>query len=567
MSRWRVSRIAIVTAIVSLALATGMVFVVRTTLHQMLVQREKDALTRSVERIMDDVANRATESRLESIDLARQYAAHLEIEVHAPSDVSVNLPGGFVTQREDKLYIAAQSDEGRSTLIFERSLGSVIEIVRRVTTTLAAMLLLVFASLGLGGYTAVRTLRDRITHLQNAVHRFARGELEYRVSMFEPSEFAGLAATLNGMAEQVQQRLKTANQQRRESEAILASMVEGILVLETSLKIRTLNSMAASLLGTRIDRARGQYLYDVHGTGELQAFARESAERQEPMERTLVVDHGEPRYFQVHSSPLEAEAGRARGMLLVLNDITRIKRLESMRRDFVANVSHELKTPITSIRGFVETLLDDEIEDRTQRERFLRIVLRHSSRLQTILEDLLSLSRLEQADHTIPRDQVNLHTLIAQIHEAVERQAREKDMEIRPSVTGDPFVPVNANLIEQAVVNLVDNAIKYGKESTNIALQFIHKADSLQIEVTNLGPPIPQASLPRIFERFYRVDKARSRSFGGTGLGLAIVKHIAMAHEGTITVRSDERSGTTFRMELPMHAPTRTGSVATRAPN
>lgn len=551
MIRPRIAVIALSAAVVSFTLATGIILFVGTSLHDDLIQREKDSFIRSVEFITDEISEQSVRSHSQAVDIARQRAAHLNIKVYKESDLWFHLPENSVAQEEHELYLTASVDNG-PTLVFARSLASLNSITRSVTTTLLTGVLPALLPLALTGLLYRRELNGGISELQNAAHRFARGELGYRVSVSRPAGPVGLAATLNGMAEQLHQRLKTANQQRRESEAILASMVEGILVVETTLKIRSLNDKAASLLGTRADRARGQYLHEVAGAEQLETFAREAVERNEPMERTLVVDHGEPSYYQVHSSPLEAEAGRARGMLLVLNDITRIKRLEDMRRDFVANVSHELKTPVTSIRGFVETLLDEEIEDPAQRERFLRIVLRHSSRLQTILEDLLSLSRLEQADHTIPRDLVNLHTLTARVQEGVERQAQERSMRILPSITGDPVVSVNANLIEQAVVNLLDNAIKYGRESTNITLGFVHERDTLLIEVTNLGPPIPESSLSRVFERFYRVDKARSRSFGGTGLGLAIVKHIAMAHGGSVTVQSDLTAGTTFRLHLPV---------------
>lgn len=559
----RLSHTALLMLLVWIIIGAGLVFLGHVSLREALIQREKEAVTQTAALIVAEIESHEFETNSARIALAQQRAELADVEIMVAENQQSAPPAGTIVNRNGRLLLTAQGNDGSMSMVFSRSLDSANALVGRVTTGLAVILALFTIPVTVVGYQILRGLTRRVTTLQNAAHRFARGELDYRIAVSSPAELAGLAATLNGMADQLHQRLETARNQRRESEVILASMVEGILVLETSLKIRTLNDVAATLLGTRIDRARGQYLHELPGTEELASFARESVRRQEPTERTVVMDSGEAQYFQVHSSPLEEEAGRARGLLLVLNDITRIKRLEDMRRDFVANVSHELKTPVTSIKGFVETLLDEDIEDQNQRDRFLRIVLRHSSRLQTILEDLLSLSRLEQADHTIPRDTVNLHTLTDRIEDAVGYQAQEKGMRLTARISGDPVVVVNVNLIEQAVVNLVDNAVKYGKESTDIQLHFSHHAGQLTIEVTNQGPAIPKESLPRLFERFYRVDKARSRSFGGTGLGLAIVKHIAMAHGGTVRVRSEEKSGTTFRMQIPAHSE---ASEATEAP-
>jgi two-component system phosphate regulon sensor histidine kinase PhoR len=241
----------------------------------------------------------------------------------------------------------------------------------------------------------------------------------------------------------------------------------------------------------------------------------------------------------------------------VLHDVTELRRLENIRREFVANVSHELKTPVTAIKGFVETLRDGALDDRPQAERFLDIVARHSERLQAIIEDLLSLSRLEQEEKTAELARMEtacVDVLQAAVQDcAVKAEARH----IAVSVTCDVSLRahINAPLIEQAVVNLLDNAINYSKAGSTVWIEAAQDGPDIMIHVRDQGVGIPQQHLSRLFERFYRVDKARSREHGGTGLGLAIVKHIALAHNGRISVTSAVGKGSTFTLHLPATSP------------
>jgi two-component system phosphate regulon sensor histidine kinase PhoR len=237
----------------------------------------------------------------------------------------------------------------------------------------------------------------------------------------------------------------------------------------------------------------------------------------------------------------------------VLHDVTELRRLENVRREFVANVSHELKTPVTAIKGFVETLRDGALDDRPQAERFLDIVARHAERLQAIIEDLLSLSRLEQEEGAL--DLPHLDTALTDVLQsavqdcAVKAEARQ--MAVNVTCSPGLRARINAPLIEQAIVNLLDNAINYSKAGSTVWVEAAEEGADIILQVRDQGIGIPQQHLPRLFERFYRVDKARSREHGGTGLGLAIVKHIALVHGGRVSVSSAVGKGSTFTIYLP----------------
>jgi two-component system phosphate regulon sensor histidine kinase PhoR len=240
-----------------------------------------------------------------------------------------------------------------------------------------------------------------------------------------------------------------------------------------------------------------------------------------------------------------------------MNDVTRLKKLENIRRDFVANVSHELKTPITSIKGYAETIIDGGMEDREQDKEFLNVIVRQADRLHAIVDDLLSLSRIEQETEHDQIQLVNgsLKEVLLEAFEVCEIKAVEKQISLELDCPDDVQVPMDGPLLEQAVVNLLVNAIKYSHEGGRVAVTVSHgeaeDQGTVALSVRDFGVGIEQKHLPRLFERFYRSDKARSRKLGGTGLGLAIVKHIAQVHNGTVTVESELGEGTVFTILLP----------------
>jgi two-component system phosphate regulon sensor histidine kinase PhoR len=242
------------------------------------------------------------------------------------------------------------------------------------------------------------------------------------------------------------------------------------------------------------------------------------------------------------------------GAVIVLNDVTRLRRLETVRRDFVANVSHELRTPITLIKGFVETLQQGALDNREEAERFLNIMSKQVERLNAIIEDLLSLSRLEQGSEksAIAKEKTPiLHILESAIRDC-ERKSLKKNTSVQLNCANELEVTANSPLLNQAVLNLVDNALKYSEPGGKIEVKVLATETAIVIEVQDWGCGIDSAHLPRLFERFYRVDQARSRQLGGTGLGLAIVKHIAQAHGGSVSVNSTLGYGSRFSIHLPL---------------
>jgi two-component system phosphate regulon sensor histidine kinase PhoR len=259
-------------------------------------------------------------------------------------------------------------------------------------------------------------------------------------------------------------------------------------------------------------------------------------------------------YLQVRASALLDSSGKHIGALIVLNDMTRIHRLEQVRRDFVANVSHELKTPVTSIHGFIETLQDGAIDNPENAKRFLNIVARQTDRLNSIIEDLLLLCELEQQDETvrIPRQMCAIRGILDGAVELCRHKADERDIQIHVECSSELESNVNASLLEQAVLNLADNAVKYSSPGGKVIIFAGAEEGHLVIRVQDFGCGIAPEHQSRIFERFYRVDKARSRQMGGTGLGLAIVKHIAQYHQGTISVQSALGKGSVFTLALPL---------------
>jgi two-component system phosphate regulon sensor histidine kinase PhoR len=306
-------------------------------------------------------------------------------------------------------------------------------------------------------------------------------------------------------------------------------------------------------LGLDQNHVQGRRLQEVIRNADLTRFISRALAGQEPVEADVLLHGGRQRVMQARGSALHDMDGRAIGAVVVLNDVTDFRRLEDIRRDFVANVSHELKTPVTSIKGFVETLLDGAMRDAGDAERFLRIIARQADRLHAIIEDLLSLSRIEQSEDadTIVLEPTPLSGVLESAMSACHAGA--VDRQIAVALECEPLLTARINplLFEQAVVNLLDNGIKYSDPGQPVSMVARSVNGEVTVSVADRGVGIAQEHLSRIFERFYRVDRARSRKLGGTGLGLAIVKHIVQAHHGRVTVDSTLGVGTTFTIHLP----------------
>lgn len=396
-------------------------------------------------------------------------------------------------------------------------------------------------------------LNQPLQAMREAAERFARGELAAHVPVPSIAEFAVLAQAMNQMALQLNDRILTIIRQRNEQTAVLTSMAEGVLAVDLQERVIDINPAGARLLALDSERVRGLSIQECIRHPEIHGFVAAALAASEPSESEIVLRGATDVSLQLHGTSLLDGAGKRLGSLIVLNDITRLKKLETMRRDFVANVSHELKTPITAVRGYLETLTDAMPEDHEERRRFLAVISHHADRLQAIIDDLLSLSRIEfDVDRgMIALETTCLESLLQRVVQTYASRAAERGIALTLVCDPELSVPACATLLEQAVGNLVDNAVKFGGDNSEVTITAGRKDQTVEICVADHGPGIERQHLGRIFERFYRVDQGRTRTLGGTGLGLAIVRHIAIAHRGTVTVESAPGRGSTFRLSIP----------------
>ena len=403
------------------------------------------------------------------------------------------------------------------------------------------------------GYLVARRVAVPVEELSRAAVRLAGGDVDVAVPTTDVADLADLARAVSLLREQVVERGLEIGRQGTQQEAVLGSMIEGVIAIDARQRIIGINRAASDLLGIELDSAVTRSLPEVVRNPDLRRFALTAIDCRAPVEDDLVLRGGRERTIRMRGTALRDLTGEG-GAVIVLNDITDVQRLETVRRDFVANVSHELKTPITSIKGFVETLLDGAADDAADRRRFLEIVARQADRLSAIIEDLLALSRIEQSEGAgnLPLEPTPLGRIFAAVVADCAPRAAEKSIGLEIACPDTLVADVNPPLLEQAVINLVDNAITYSDAGR--AVRLVGEAGStggVLLSVRDAGCGIAAEHLPRLFERFYRVDRARSRRLGGTGLGLAIVKHIALAHGGTVTVESAPGVGSTFTIRLP----------------
>ena len=399
-----------------------------------------------------------------------------------------------------------------------------------------------------------RRLTQPLEKMRDGARRFADGDLFHRLPLSDIREFSGLAETMNHMAEQLQQRIDEINSQRSKTQAVLASMREGVIATDLDQRVININPTAAKMFAIPIEAAYGRSILEIVRNHAFHELMDRSLSSGESLESDIVYHQKGEQIFNVHCTPLLDAVQKRMGGLVVISDVTQLRRLENMRRDFAASVSHEIKTPLTAIKGFVETLYTTDLDDREENRRFLEIIDKHVNRLAVIIDDLMQLSRIEgdrdvqQIGSETCRVQDVLTTAIGLCRQVVD----EKGIDIRLTCAPDLSGRFDATLLEQAAVNLLDNAAKYSPEKSTIHIEALTVNGEIQIRFTDQGMGIAKKHLPRLFERFYRVDKARSRKLGGTGLGLAIVKHIAQAHGGNVTVESELGKGSTFTLHLPV---------------
>lgn len=461
------------------------------------------------------------------------------------------------TLKKKLIYVAIPIQEGKKIKAVVRGaipivfLSSALHqfILRLVVISAITAFILAFVA-----YQVYRGIANPIRSITKGVIAFTQGDLGHRIFVEDHSELVTLANALNTMASKLAIDIQTILYQKNEIETILSTMNEGILMVDKNDRILRLNPSAEKLLRCSIQEVQNRNIQEVLRIKALLDFTKTALNSETSIEGEITVFSSPGnRFFRAYGAPLKNGKNEKIGVLIVLNDYTKIRKLESMRKEFVANVSHELKTPLTTIQGFIETLKEGAIQNPENAIKFLTIIEKHTQRLNAIIDDLLTLSRLEQHPEHVEIEKTEIF-LKKSIHEAIalcQPKTKEKDIKIEVYCSPEIKARINEALFTQAIANLIDNAIKFSPPESKVKVECKREGKNVYIHVQDWGCGIEEKHLPRLFERFFRVDKGRSRQSGGTGLGLSIVKHIVQAHGGEINVESKLNHGSIFTIVLP----------------
>lgn len=386
----------------------------------------------------------------------------------------------------------------------------------------------------------------------NVAIELAKGNYRARTYEDHIDETGMLSSSINILARNLQELMKLKESQQDRLTTLIENMGSGLILIDSRGFINLINKPYKEIFNVETSEYLYKLYYEVIEHEGITQMVEEIFMTEQKVRKQVVLPMEiERRHFEVYGVPIIGTNNVWKGILLVFHDITELKKLEQMRKDFVANVSHELKTPITSIKGFSETLLDGAMNDQATLEAFLEIILKESDRLQILIQELLDLSKIEQHGFRLTIGKVDLVKEANEVIEILKGKAAQKDILLKLRQTSDNAVMEgDADRLKQVLINLVSNAITYSPNGGSVVIAINSGEDTVAVEVKDSGIGIEKSEIPRIFERFYRVDKARSRNSGGTGLGLAIVKHIVEAHKGQIEVTSQIGKGTTFTIKL-----------------
>jgi two-component system, OmpR family, phosphate regulon sensor histidine kinase PhoR len=462
--------------------------------------------------------------------------------------------------KHDLLYRAYRQNDGprQRVLRVGVSFSEVQDVTRSLGRTLLVGLLL-FSLFGLGvAYFFSRRLSNRVNRLAEFSKAVAEGQFaQPLLPRSGDDELNVLEQNLRDMSLKIRDNINALRSEKEKLDSILRCMVEGLVVIDPKGKVLLINEQAKTMFAVTDEQIRDGSFVEISRSPAMHGILREVLAfdfSRDNYSKRITLEDG--RWFRVNAVSLRNGTERPSGSILVLHDITEIQRLETVRSDFVANVSHELRTPLTAIRGYVETLLHNPPAEPADAKQFLTIIARHSERLSRLTEDLLILSDLESGTRKMAFKPVEARHLIQRVLEVFWDRAAKKNMTLSYAVPTElPMILGDSDRLQQLFINLVDNAVKYNSSGGSVTITGRH-VDSgahaeVEIAVIDTGAGISEKDLPRLTERFYRVDKARSREMGGTGLGLAIVKHIVQAHGGELKIESALNKGTTVRVFLP----------------
>jgi len=464
-----------------------------------------------------------------------------------------------VTINSNLLYHAVRcSSAGASPVVlrFALPLQTVDQEIWEFRRRLWLASLVVLLVTGTASLLISRSFADRVNRLTDFFHRVAEGDFRPLEADRAGDALEALAISLNATAARLDRTIQTLTEERNLSSAILGSMVEGVAVVNASERLLFANRGFAEILGLDVPPQSGSALLEVVRQTELIEAVRGVLKGEPRVEAEIVTGTLRQHFFAV--TVASVSAAETSGAVIVLHDITELRKLERIRRDFVANVSHEFKTPLTAIQGFAETLLAGAIDDPQNRIRFLEIILEHSRRLARLTDDLLKLSKMDADKLELEIRRLSVSQFVESCIETTQRPAAEKDLRISVKLPERlPDIAADRRRLAEVLQNLLDNAMQYTPAGGQIMVSASANGAEMTFTVADTGIGIPQADQPRIFERFYRVDVARSREVGGTGLGLSIAKHLVEAHGGRIWVHSEVGQGSQFRFTVPLFEPER----------
>lgn len=421
--------------------------------------------------------------------------------------------------------------------------------------TIIGYMLLTFTITMVIGFILIRINTFSLVNITQIAKNFARGNFARKAEIASSDEMGDLAKAINVMGVELQSRMQTILDDKDRLDAIMANMNDAVIATDLQERIMLINNAAKTMFDLSTVVLNRDYLWEKIRNEKLHNLVRETIKTQAVRTSEIEIPAPGKKLLQIHLSPLQVEKN-SQGVLLVFHDITELRKLENARRDFVANVSHELRTPLASIKGYVETLLENDSLRQEDTQEFLHIIMKHSQRLDNLIKDILDLSRLDSHDLKTELAMLDILPCIENISDQYQAHCGRKNQTLDLDIAHQiPPIETNEHLLRQLLTNLLDNAIKYTADGGRIGLKVEPVNESIRFEISDTGIGIPQEHIPRIFERFYCVDPARSREMGGTGLGLSIVKHIVLLHHGHIQVESTVNVGTKFIITFPLQQP------------
>ncbi|HAJ33242.1 MAG TPA: PAS domain-containing sensor histidine kinase [Candidatus Atribacteria bacterium] len=454
----------------------------------------------------------------------------------------------------DMLYIAIPIIKDNQTLGIARLSLPLTEVNENISNLHKIIILATAITLAIASIISLiisLTITRPLQEMTKVSQKISKGDFSKKLKINSQDEVGQLANSLNLMSEELENKIRIISEDKDKMKVILSSIIEGIIAIDKEGRIILFNHALGNMIDYSFDRVLGKFHWEIIRNNQLNELLKETLQKGQTLTREIILFSPQEKIFHASANPL-TEKNKIWGAVVVLNDITEIKKLEKMRSEFVANVSHELRTPLTSIQGFVETLKEGVMDDPKKARYFLTIIERQSNRLNTLIEDLLQLSRIESQEILMNFQSVNLKELVDQITLEFKGKIEDKKQHLKVDISPRlPLLKVDSEQIATVLRNLLDNAIKYTPNRGEISISALKKAENIYIEVADNGIGISAEHLPRLFERFYRVDKDRSRKLGETGLGLAIVKHIVQAHGGTVGVDSGLGKGSKFFFTLP----------------